>query len=151
MIRLLFPSLLRALVAVVVVVLVVGCSEDRGTTFSDGYTRQELLDGVLADPADFELEVSECVATSEHSVDESVSYNVYITVTNADDRQRTFEVWIFRDGEEWDRRPLVWLEPGESGDIRGFLGWEDEIVGGCPEYRVEVYRNPVEALFGEEV
>ena len=138
--------LVRVFAVVAVLVLVgVGCGVfDEGRSV-EGYTFGELMDGVKADPAHFEVS-HECFE-NDNTVGGRIGYRARIRLTNTDDRQRSFEVWVdvpAYEDESPDKSPVEWLRSGETVEFTGFLGWQDDFPDGCPEYVLDVYQNPVE-------
>ncbi len=126
------------------VLLIAGCGT--GNRSAEGHTFDQLMDGVKADPAHYE--VAQTCIENDKSVDSSIYYETLIRLTNTDNRQRSFSVWI--DKEQFDKPsrggPLVWQQPGETVEFNDSMGWKEDFPDGCPEYTFDVYLNPAEAL-----
>ena len=138
--------LVRVFVGFLVVLLgVAGCGVfDEGRSV-EGHTFDELMDGVKADPAHFEVS-HECYENDKTATGR-INYKARIMLTNTDDRQRSFEVWVkVPQFERPTRSPREWQQPGETIEFTDSLGWKDDFPDGCPEYVLDVYQNPVEAL-----
>ncbi len=123
---------------------IAGCSLSGGKS-NEGHTFDELMDGVKADPAHYEIS-HECVESDE-SLNGRIFYNVEIKLTNTDTRQRSFQAWIKDEQIEDPRRvPLEWQRPNQTIEFDASVGWKDDFPNGCPDYTVDVYQNPAEAL-----
>ena len=124
--------------------LLTACSDD-GPSQAEF---EEAMDGVLADPETYELEILECINDGEF-----ITYRWELTNTGAERKTFAFDPYLTNSGgeEEFKGRKLVGdsVAPGQTMEWDAFEGGGERFPIGDVECRIEVV-DSVLGLFRDE-